>query len=294
MSMDREFERVTEEWLDAGSDVTRAEVIDAVLLAARNMPQERGYRVPWRTLTMKNPLYAAAAVAVVVVAGAATLYAIGPGLNIGSDATPSPTIEQTQAPTATATPIGRIDTRNWTTYESERYGWTIGHPADWTVIPAEHDWTLGRDAQDVMSSGQEMFMAPSGNVRVSAWSVPDESPETRAHIEAWIERYCERASGAGCSADLDRAVPLCLEKRDCHPGLLVQFPFEVQAFFGQGIYQGQMVVVTVWWGEDEPAVAPYGGSQRLLEAFIATMQVWPESVPVEYRNNCGQVVVCPS
>ena len=247
---------------------------------------------------MKNPLYAAAAVAVVVVAGAATLYALGPGSLFGSGPTPSPTIQQTQAPSPSATPIEHIDTTNWTTYESERYGWTIGHPAGWTVIPAEHDWTLGRDAQDVMSSGQEMFMAPSGNVRVSAWSVPfdpDENPETRAQIEAWIERYCEQASGASCSADLNRAVPLCLEARDCHPGLLVQFPFEVQAFFGQGIYSGEMVVVTVWWGEDEPAVARYGGSQRLLEAFISTMQVWPESVPFEDRNNCfGKIVGCSS
>ena len=44
------------------------------------------------------------------------------------------------------------------------------------------------------------------------------------------------------------------------------------------------MVVTVWWGENEPAVAPYGGSQRLLEAFISTMAVWPESVPFEDRH----------
>ena len=50
------------------------------------------------------------------------------------------------------------------------------------------------------------------------------------------------------------------------------FVGDVQAFFIGGAY-GEMTVVAVWWGESDPAVAPYGGARRLLEAFLATMGV---------------------
>ena len=87
--------------------------------------------------------------------------------------------------------------------------------------------------------------------------------------------YCERASGAPCEI-ADGTVPLCVELRDCHPGLLVPSPTDVSAFFTGGIYGDTMTVVTVWWGESEPATAQFGGSERLLEAFLSTMNVWTE------------------
>lgn len=234
---------------------------------------------------MRQPLYAGAVIAVLAVAGVATFYAFGPGANLGSRPTPSPTLQQTQAPSPTAT-ASPIDTTRWETYESDRYGFIIGHPSDWTVEPANHDWTLTADADNWLSTGQEVFRPPSGDIRVSAWSVPVDrgtTPETRADVEAWVEAYCQ-ASGNPCTGIRDRGVPLCVERRDCHPGLLVPFTSDVQAFFEGGIYPDSMVVVVVWWGETEPAVAPYGGSRRLLEAFLSTMAVWPESVPFGERE----------
>jgi len=83
-----------------------------------------------------------------------------------------------------------------------------------------------------------------------------------------------------CSPSLlDTAVQLCVEWRDCHPsGLLVSGESEVQAFFTGGIYPGVMVIVSAWWGEREEATAPYGGTRRLLEGFLATMNVWEEAM----------------
>ena len=89
MNTDRDFERVTGEWLDAGSDSTPSHVIDAVLLAVRTTPQERDFRIPWRTLSMRNPVYAAAVIAVLAVAGVAAVYAFGPRLNIWPAPTPT-------------------------------------------------------------------------------------------------------------------------------------------------------------------------------------------------------------
>lgn len=200
-----------------------------------------------------------------------------------TDATPSPT---------TASP----DPNGWVTYTSDQYGFSGGYPRDWTVRPAERDWTFEADAADRSSPAMERFMAPDGSVQVSAWSVPL-APGTavadRPGLEAWVETYCAETGNAPCSGIHERAVSLCLERRDCHPALLVPFDEDVQAFFTGGIYDADaMIVVAVWSGETQPAVAAYGGAQRLLEAFLSTMSVWPESVPFEER--VGRAVPTPS
>ena len=72
---------------------------------------------------------------------------------------------------------------------------------------------------------------------------------------------------------------------DRHPGLLVPFENDVQAFFSGGIYaQDAMTVVAVWRAESSRHVARYGGSRRLLEAFLSTMEVWPSSTPLHERR----------
>ena len=94
MNDKRGFERIAAQWLDEGSDVTPPDVIDAVLLAVRNTPQERDFRLSWRTSPMKSLAYAVAAVAaiVIVAVGANALNGGnvgGPGSTDGSSA-PSP------------------------------------------------------------------------------------------------------------------------------------------------------------------------------------------------------------
>lgn len=301
MTTDREFERVAAEWLDTGTDSTPPGVIDTVLLAVRTTPQERDLRVPWRTLSMKHPLYAAAVIAVLAVAGIAAIYAFGPGSNVGIGPTQSPTPDETQAASPTAAPNssptfnedGSLNTTGWTAFVSDRYrswpsdleGYSISHPADWTVRPAERDWDFETDAADWLSPATDDFISPDGHVRVSAWAIPldfdepmgvESQSESWANVAAWVEDYCQAARESPCTGIAERAVPLCLEVRDCHPGLLVPFEEDVLAFFTGGGVDDNMIVVAVWRGESDPAVAPYGGSQRLLEAFLSTMCVWPE------------------
>ena len=286
MKNDRDFERVAAEWLDAGSDTTPPHVIDAILLAVRTTPQERDIRIPWRNLSMRNRLYAVSLIAVLAFVGIATYYAFNPRPNVGSQSTPTPSIEETQAPSPTTVPNdSRIDTTGWTTYQSDRYGFAIGHPPDWTVSPAETDWVLESDADDWLSTGHENFVSPDGRVRVSAWSVAldpdrpmwvDSQIESWANVEAWVEDYCEAAANEPCNGIADRAVPLCLERRDCHPGVLVSFREDIQAFFTNGSPGAPMIVVAIWRPVSDPSAASYGGSRQLLEAFLSTMCVWPE------------------
>ena len=124
---------------------------------------------------------------------------------------------------------------------------------------------------------------------MSVWNVPLD-PRTSVHdsmpdIKAWVEDYCEASDNTPCTGIGDRAVELCLEKWDCHPGLLVPFKDDVQAFFSGGIYDADAVtVVAVWRRQLAPATTRYGGSQRLLESFLATMEVWPASTPRSDRH----------
>ena len=52
------------------------------------------------------------------------------------------------------------------------------------------------------------------------------------------------------------------------------FDDDIQAYFTAGIYDHETMIVVATWS---------GGSQQVLEAFLSTMSVWPESVPFEER-----------
>ena len=92
MNDKRDFDRAVDQWLDEGSDATPAEVIDAVLLAVRSTPQERDFRVPWRTTAMTSYLRVAAVIALAVIGSTAAIFTFGPGGSGfgGTSATPSP------------------------------------------------------------------------------------------------------------------------------------------------------------------------------------------------------------
>lgn len=235
-----------------------------------------------------------------VAAAIVLIVANGALLQDRDSAEPAPA----QPPSSTESPSTAeepIDTENWTIYTSDRYGFKVGHPPNWVAIPARRDWrppdaaTLGAATPSL-----ETFRSPTDSVRVSVWNVPLDpgtSIDSTADIEAWVKEYCQATQTTQattltpCSGIDDDAVELCVEKWDCHPGLLVPFEFDVQAFFSGGAYEEgpdhAMTVAAVWWGESFPAVAPYGGSQRLLEAFLSTMYVWPASTPRDERRTPG-------
>jgi hypothetical protein len=254
-------------WSDPIAHLTAIErrSSEMTMLEPKTSPEE--IRRPFPTTT-----YVAAAVAVVV---------LGMGLfwinNATDEAAPAGATSITDDATAPSAGMP------WLTFVSERYGYSIEYPPDWTVEPADHDWTLAKDAGDWLSTGQDVFYSPSRDVRVSAWAVGASTvEETWTDVEAWVvEEYCPQTNDPSCSRVHDRAVQLCIEVRDCHPGLLVPFQDDVQAFLRGGIADpegGNVVIVAVWRAESHPSVAPYGGSRRLLEGFLSTMDVCVKQV----------------
>jgi hypothetical protein len=213
----------------------------------------------------------------------------GSGASPGDRPTATPSTGLTPPePSPAVAAVEAIDTRSWTTYRSDLYHLEVGHPADWTETPAAREWRLDTDGKNFLSPAHDAFRSRKGDVRVSVWAAPLDPKtrqETTAYIETWVEDYCEASGNTPCTGIGDRATQLCLEKWDCHPGLLVPFRDDVQAFFSGGIYDADaMTIVAVWRGESAPSVARYGGARRLLEGFLSTMQVWPASTPRSDRR----------
>ena len=258
MSDDRAFERTTAEWLEAGSDRTPPHAIDAVLLAIRTTPQERDLRIPWRTIPMPAALRIAAVVAFVAVAGVVTINLLRPGPDTGVGGSPiaSPTV----AP---------IDTSAWVPYVSERYGFSIAYPEEnWEVRPATRDWMFPEDANDWAKPGVELFSTPGAaeglGIAVTAWSVDMDGTAP----DEWIAGWCSW-NGTSCTHFEDVAFPV---QMDGHAGWLVQVNDDTQAFIP---VEGRMYSITIGWKDGDPAVLPYGGARRLLEAFLSTVQLEP-------------------
>lgn len=174
-----------------------------------------------------------------------------------------------------------LDTSWWNPYDSAEYGFTIAHPADWTETPASRAWTLTADAQDALSPAADTFSTPvDGGVRVSAWTLktdPGTTIESWQALEAWVQGYCEKTNNTPCTGIAERAVPMCLERRDCHPAVLVPFENDVRAFFIGG--GRDMTVVAVWRPESDPSVTRFGGARQLLEAFLSTTNVFLPNSP---------------
>ena len=173
------------------------------------------------------------------------------------------------------------------TFRSSVYDLTIRYPSEWIPYAATRKWTWQANVKDWKGSAQDHLLAPqdspAGDVRVSAWAAPidpDTKEESTAYLVAFAEDFCKKSGNSPCNGIADRAVELCVEKRDCHPGLLVPFKEDVQAFFSGGSYPTDaMTIVTVWRPEWEDSVRPYGGARKLLESFLSTMDVWPNTTP---------------
>lgn len=263
------------DWLEDDPYTAPDQALDVVLAAFPSIKQRRATRVPWRIPNVNGMtrIAIAGAAAVAVVAGG--LFVLnrapsGPGGPGGP--TPSATAAPSSAPpTASPTP-DPLDTATWTTYTSSRYGFSIAHPADWTEVPAEHDWTLAADVDWLTKGAEAFFTTVDEGVRMTAWSVATEPGTT---VDTWLQAYCPLTmantddSSAQCATVIGNAAAATM---DGHSGLLVAFPTDTQAFF---LVEDRLYIVAIWRPETDPSVVRYSGTRRLMETAISTMRLLP-------------------
>jgi hypothetical protein len=271
MSTNDDFERISNAWLADGPTELADRVLDAALSEV-HMTHQRRWLALWRTTHMSFPssnmarLAAVVVVAVVAIGGA--LYLLGPRSGVGGPvATPTPPPPTAAlSPAAVASPtLAPIDTATWTTYTSNRYGFSIGRPAGWTVRQrADHTWTLAVDF-NWQTKASEGFAAADTSIYATAWSV---SVPASMPANAWIQAYCQTGATGPCTGLQAASTPVTM---DGHPGVLIRTN-DTEAFTLVG---GRMYVVAVWESFDDPRGAPYGGIDRLLKGFLSTIRLLP-------------------
>lgn len=212
MNDNRDFDRAVDRWLDDGSDATPPEVIDAVLLAVRSTPQERGLRVPWRNTAMMSYLRVAAVIALAAIGSVAALDTFGPGQagTIGTGASPS------QSPSLIAR--GGFVEHDWglVEFEAIREGssvtgrMTLAEREDgFGPITVDFRCTLATDDGLVMIGGYVTTGNQAFEPGTPAWialqrgspdqasvnygSLPDvpatQTTDCLAYLDAWLQHY---------------------------------------------------------------------------------------------------------
>ena len=293
MTDPRDPEAIVLAWLEAGPTRLPETTRRAIAVSTRTTHQAWRHAAPWRFPTMHLPraVIAAALVGLLTVS-LGGWYAIGPGSSPGvvpgDDA--SPTASPVSSPTSTSSPSATprssaaagLDPSTWVEYTSDRYGFEIGYPADWTSTPSSRASTMDTDPDGYREgdpipptdfAGPDSFVDPVGQVAVSAWGVdpgPSVSLETVDDLLTWVDAFCRAGNSTPCDGIAERAVPLCRERADCHAAVLVPFKNDVMAFVPGYSDQG-MLVVAVWQPDNDPSVAGYGGGVKLLLAFLSTI-----------------------
>lgn len=286
----RTFEHAVLDWLEDGSDRTSPAAIDAVLLAVKTTPQERGLRLPWRILFMPALSRATSIAAVVLVAavgvgGLLYLNSSGPG----GPASPPPL---TPAPTASPSPAQAAPgIERFTRYTSAVHGFEFEYPADWSVLrSATRPWRTGdpfpADPEEMPYA--ETFGSPGqGDAQIGliVWRMqPDEGAlkdiEEGADLPAFAQQFCVEVIRANCDTFTQGAQPRAWNTGNYYAGaLLVPTPDLQFAFLGDcrsclltGVADWVYVIV-VARPDDFPQAAQYGGSFTLLKSIVRAMGV---------------------
>ncbi len=176
-----------------------------------------------------------------------------------SPAEPSSSAELSQSPDPN-------DTAAWLPFVSERYGFSISYPPDWTATPANGEWTFPDDTAwpDGVERTDWFYLdGADGSVAASAWSVVLEPGQS---ADQWFLDYCA-VEVTPCEGT-EPKVPASL---DGHAGWFVPAS-DPQAYFGIG---DRIYLVVVWQPEDHPALERYGGGGQLVETFLSTMRLLP-------------------
>ena len=265
-------------WLEEGPTALPEPTSRAIAVTTRTTNQRRHQIwMPQRSTTMK-PIARIAAAAIVVVAvlgGAIYLFSPGGGVGGGPPVTAAPSAIRSAAPSAVPSPtpaasaaLGPLDTTGWKTYTSTRYGFSIGHPADWIELPSNHVYAFPADGgQCCPPTASESFHTPADDVGVSAWSL---GITAGTSVDAWIQAYCKVVeSDSPCTALQSHTVAATM---DGHAGRFVLFNGDTEAFILVG---NRMYVVACWRPESDSTVAPFGGARRLLEGYLSTMRLLP-------------------
>ena len=245
------------DWLEDDPNNAPDQALGIVLAALPSIKQRHASRLPWRFTMPMLPKLAigAAAIVVVVLAGA---YLLGPPASgpAAGGPTPSPSIARpsaspSAAPTPTATPP---PTGDWLPFSSSHYGYRIAYPPTWAATQATRDWDVATDplAAPAPGGALDVFLgSPPNGIETAVFGFAADVPAGTSE-DAWLTSYY--AGGTYCPT-MPTFLPITV---DGHPGRLDQC-YDAQAF----VFVGNRVYVFVIFQTEE---------QPLFRAFLSTVK----------------------
>jgi hypothetical protein len=248
------------DWLEEDPNNAPDQAIEIVLAALPSIEQRHASRLPWRFTmpTLPKPAIGAAAIVVVVLAGAFLLRspasvpaAGGPAPSpstAGPSATPSPSPSPLASPTATP-----VSTVGWVTFSSTRYGYQIAHPPTWAATPASRDWVFAKDRLPPAQPGgaSDAFEGSANGIDTAVTAFAVDGPAGTSE-DAWLASYY---AGSGFCLTAPTFLPVTV---DGHAGRL-DTCYDAQVF----VPIGQREYVFIIWRT---------GDQPLLRAFLSTVK----------------------
>jgi hypothetical protein len=262
MSAVRDPDTIIFAWLDDGPTDLPPETRNAIVIGAGVVHQRPPTWLSWRSHRMTTPFrlgaMAAALGAVVVVA----LIAFKPGLS--PDVGTVPSSSTIPSPSAIPSPTEIPPVADWVAFTSPFYGFTVRHPAGWTVIPATEHWGL----PEVVDLYPQFDKIDSGDWSFTGLGMRLRDGETS---EEWLQAYFGATIENGDIESGDECTPGRSEweavEIDGQPAFIVRRcgpALDTVVFAG-----GRVYVFTAWGGlvDDRP----------LFDSFLSTISLEPAS-----------------
>lgn len=195
MTTERDFDRIAAAWLAEGPDELSVRVLDSVVDQVHLTGQRRSWRSPWRLPDMSTPVRIAGVAVIGVLVLGVTVVLGGPsspGVG-GPPAAPTAPPSTTTRPSASAFPAPALTQ----TFTSDRHGYSVRLPADWTATRATASWTTGIDT---LYDDPGLDKLGSAEMRLAVASAPLAPGQTP---DAWMSPYCRSgSSGTACGREV--------------------------------------------------------------------------------------------
>ena len=257
MTTPRDPDRLIHDFLLEGEEQLPDQVYD-VVRAVVEQKRQRVFIGPWRTPTMSKLVtygLGAAAVAVVLFVGAQFFGSPADG-GLGSQATPTPTVQPTLQPTPEPTP-GATPPSLTQSFTSAQHGYSVSIPEEWTTEAATKPWTGAFPLEFTVPQVDFLYdpnLTSDLFLAIASQPLGDSTPDE------WLAE--QMASGEGCGDATE--------------------PITVDGASGLAGSEGCSVVVVTtggrgYWiqfytGSGAPAI----DEQAWFNAILATVQLHPK------------------
>jgi hypothetical protein len=158
----------------------------------------------------------------------------------------------------------------WATFESDRDGYSLGYPADWSVAKATVPWRYPGPGGGPGSPSVDQFTGPDG---VAALVVTSQAIPSNVTEAAWWSGYLIGMAGqaAGCAPPLEQWATVTIDGHTArlHGGLAICDYTEAVALVGRRAY-----VFTAYADVHAPTGKIF--DRDLFNALLATAKFHPE------------------